>query len=78
MAEYQKPQTPRDLGPSATCALGAAYDTALQSHPSELLRYSLARHLMNAAFAGEMDPDRLRNRASAFVTNWGKPTPRAA
>jgi hypothetical protein len=78
MAEYQTPQTPKDLGPSATGALGAAYDTALQSHASELLRYSLARHLMNAALAGEMDPDRLRERASAFVANWGKPTPMAA
>ena len=78
MAEYQQPQTPKDLGPSATCSLGAAYDSALESHTSELLRYSLARHLMNAAFAGEMDPDRLRKRAGAFVANWDKPTPIAA
>jgi hypothetical protein len=33
---------------------------------------------MNAALAGEMDPDRLRERAGAFVANWGKPTPMAS
>ena len=67
-----------DLGASVTSALGAAYDAALQSLPGRdeehiLLRYSLACHLMKAAFGGEQDAGLLRERASAYVTEWFKP-----
>src|SRR5687768_7722809 len=68
-----------DLGPSATSALGAAYESALQSLTPEafenypLLRYWLARHLIAAAFAGEQEPDALRGRAIAYVEKWFKP-----
>ncbi len=58
MADYRSSRKHEDLDPSATSAVGAAYDTALQSLQSggaELLRYSLAHHLMKAAFAGERD-----------------------
>ena len=70
MADYRSPRMHQDLGASATSALGAAYDAALQH---SLLRYSLACHLMKAAFAGEHDADLLRERASAYVTEWFKP-----
>ena len=68
-----------DLAPSATSALGAAYESALQSLPPQafedysLLRYWLARHLIAAAFAGEQEPDALRRRAIAYVAKWFKP-----
>ena len=71
MANYQLSCTHEDLVPSVTSALGAAYDSVLQTLELEeyaLLRYALARHLMSAAFAGERDPDLLRQRAIAFVT----------
>jgi hypothetical protein len=67
-----------DLGPSATSALGAAYESALQSLPPEafedypLLRNWLARHLIAAAFAGEQEPDALRRRAITYVEKWFK------
>ena len=79
MAGYRSSRMHEDLGPRATSALGAAYDAALQSLQSgrgeehTLLRYSLACHLMKAAFAGEHDADLLRERASAYVTEWFKP-----
>jgi hypothetical protein len=78
MADYRSSRMHEDLGPSATSALGAAYDAALQSlqpgHGEEpLLRYSLACHLMKAAFDGEHDADLLRERASAYVVEWFKP-----
>jgi hypothetical protein len=68
-----------DLGPSATSAVGAAYESALQSLPPKacedypLLRYWLARHLIAAAFAGEQEPDALRGRAIAYVEKWFRP-----
>jgi hypothetical protein len=68
MADHQSSRS--DLDPSVTSALGAAYDSvleSLQSEGAEFLRYSLARHLMNAAFAGERDPDRLQECANMFV-----------
>ena len=78
MAYYQSSLMHEDLGPAATSALGAAYDAALQSLQAGgaeehiLLRYSLATHLMRAAFRGELDADLLRERASAYVTEWFK------
>jgi hypothetical protein len=80
MANYLSSRIKQDLGPSVTSALGAAYDATLQSVQSEtaeFFRYSLARHLMNAAFAGERDPELLQQRASAYVQNWLNP-PRLA
>jgi len=71
MAVHRSVHT-HDLGPSVTSAVGAAYDSVLQSLESEGaggLRYSLARHLLNAAFEGERDADRLHERAAAFVRN---------
>lgn len=79
MAHHRSSQIERDLGPSATSALGAAYDNALQSLPPEafqdyqLLRYWLARHLIAAAFAGEREPAALQKRAIAYVEKWFKP-----
>ena len=77
MADYQSSHMHEDLGPRATSALGAAYDAAVQClHSGEehtVLRYSLACHLMKAAFGGEQDADLLRERASAYVAEWFKP-----
>jgi hypothetical protein len=79
MADYRSSRMHEDLGPSATSALGAAYDAALQSlqpeHGEEhtLLRYSLSCHLVKAAFDGEHDADLLRERARAYVVEWFKP-----
>ena len=77
MADYRSYRMHKDLGPRATSALGAPYDAALQSlHSGEdhtLLRYSLACHLLKAAFGGEQDPDLLRERARAYVGEWFKP-----
>ena len=73
MADYRSSRMHEDLDPSATNAVGAAYDTALQALQSggaELLRYSLAHHLMKAAFAGERDADLLGERATAYVETW--------
>jgi hypothetical protein len=63
-----------DLGPKVTSALGAAYDAALQlpelsGDEHTLLRYSLACHLVKAAFGGEHDADLLRERAVAYVVD---------
>ena len=69
MADHQSCRT-YDLSPSVTSALGAAYDNMLQSldyDGTEFLRYALACDLMKAAFAGEQDPHRLRERAITFV-----------
>ncbi len=80
MADHQSSQT-CDLGPDVTSALGAAYDSvllSLQSEGTEFLRYALARDLMNAAFAGESDPERLRERAIGFVWKCLHPPPLAA
>ncbi len=69
MADHHSLQS-HDLGPSVTSAVGAAYDSVLQSLESEgaeVLRFSLARHLVNAAFEGERDSDRLQERAVVFV-----------
>jgi hypothetical protein len=71
MVDHQSSRT-YDLDPRVTSALGAAYDAVLQwlqFEGVETLRFSLARHLMNVAFSGERDPERLRARASAFVLN---------
>jgi hypothetical protein len=79
MADQQSYRT-YDLDPSVTSALGAAYDSVLQllqSEGTEFLRYALACDLMNAAFAGERDPDRLRERAITFVRKCLRP-PRLA
>ena len=79
MDDYRSSRMHEDLGPRATSALGAAYDAALRSlqngddEEHTLLHYSLACHLMKAAFAGEHDADLLRERASAYVTEWFKP-----
>jgi len=79
VADYRSSRMHEDLGPSATSALGAAYDRALQffqfEHGEEhtLLRYSLACHLVKAAFRGEQDADLLRERAAAYVEEWFKP-----
>jgi hypothetical protein len=78
MADYRSSRMHEDLGPRATSALGAAYDAALQSpelrsDEHALLRYSLACHLVKAAFAGEQDAGLLRERARAYVTEWFKP-----
>jgi hypothetical protein len=76
MADYRSFRMHQDLGPSTISALGAAYDGALLPlHPDggddyELLRYSLACHLMKAAFGGEQNADLLRERATAYVTEW--------
>lgn len=73
MAHYRSFGMNEDLGPQATRALGAAYDATVQSlrgEEYELLRYSLACHLVKAAFAGERDPDLLRARANAYVAEW--------
>ena len=82
MADYRSARMHEDLGPSVTSALGAAYDAALQSHhlhdeEHTLLRYSLACHLMKAAFRGEHDADLLRERARGYVAEWFSP-PRLA
>lgn len=69
MADHQSSRT-YDLDPSVTSALGAAYDSvllSLQSEGTEFLRFALACDLMNAAFAGESDPGRLRERGITFV-----------
>jgi hypothetical protein len=69
MADHRSSLT-YDLSPSVTSALGAAYDDMLQSldyEGTEFLRYALACDLMKAAFAGERDPHRLRERAITFV-----------
>jgi hypothetical protein len=71
MADHHSLPT-HDLDPSVISAVGAAYDSALQSLESEgaeVLRHSLALHLLNAAFAGERDSDRLQERGVAFVRN---------
>ncbi len=78
MANYRSSRMHEDLGPRTTSALGTAYDAALQSselngEEHTLLRYSLACHLMKAAFDGEQDADLLRERASAYVTEWFEP-----
>lgn len=78
MASYRPSHMHEDLGPRATSAMGAAYDAALQSpelggeeHP--LLRYSLACHLVKAAFSGDEDPYLLQERANAYVAEWFRP-----
>jgi hypothetical protein len=78
MADYRSSRMHEDLGPRVTSALGAAYDAALQlsqlsGDEHTLLRYSLACHLVKAAFGGEQDADVLRERASAYVVEWFKP-----
>ena len=74
MADHRSSGKHEDLGPTATSALGDAYDNALRSLQRRggdpLLRYSLARHLMAAAFAGELRPDLLRERGITYVTKW--------
>jgi hypothetical protein len=80
MADHQSSPT-YDLDQSVTSALAAAYDSvllSLQSDGTEFLRYALACDLMNAAFAGERDPDRLRERAITFVWSCLHPPPLAA
>ncbi len=78
MADYRSSRMHEDLRPRATSALGAAYDAALQSSGRRgdehlLLHYSLACHLMKAAFAGEQEAGLLRERASAYVVEWFTP-----
>jgi hypothetical protein len=78
MADYRSSRMHEDLGPRATSALGTAYDAALKSFEltgddHALLRYSLACHLIKAAFRGEQDADLLRERATAYVNEWFTP-----
>jgi hypothetical protein len=80
MADHQSFET-YDLGPDVTSALGAAFDSVLQllkSEGVEFLRHALACHLMDAAFAGERDPEILRERAVAFVRKCCNPPQRVA
>jgi hypothetical protein len=38
-----------------------------------VLRYSLACHLVKAAFSGDEDPYLLQERANAYVAEWFRP-----